>query len=78
MAEHEVEKGEWVCSAYNVWVEGVYATRKAARLAYRVSPSILGQAWEAKRGADGIVAGIFTEDEVRDLVRQTRKESGAA
>ena len=72
MAIHEVD-GAWVASAYQTWLDGSYKTATAARLAFRVDPALLSQAWKAKRGADGTITEDFTEDEMRALVRQTRE-----
>lgn len=72
MAIRSAGDGSFAASSGGSWLPGMYKTEKAARLAFRVDPSVLSAAWEAKRGRSGIIdaSDDFTEDEVRALLRK--------
>lgn len=67
MAEKQLDDGYWVCSSYGTWLPGVYESRKACRLAYRVDPDALSEMWEAKLNENGTVPDdlVLTESELR-------------
>lgn len=72
MAEYQHDDGLWTCSSHQVWLPGVYESRKACRLAYRVHPNRLHELWESKRPASGIVPdGVsISEAELRKAMQE--------
>lgn len=69
MAEHNVN-GVWTISSRGVWLPGMFATRRAARAAYRLSDANLAALWQRKGfaengNADGTTSYAMTEDDVR-------------
>lgn len=58
----ELKEGGFVVSQNGVWVEGVYATEAAARLAPNVAPQVLSDKWEACLNQDQ--NGYLTEGDL--------------
>ena len=61
-------EGPYTVAENQVWVEGVYTTKRAARLACRVHASVLGEAWDKK------CPEPLTEKEIEKLLSMTKEE----
>ena len=48
MTEHRTDSGNWVISSQGVWMDGIFACRRGARLAYRLSVQGLYDLWQNK------------------------------
>lgn len=66
---YEVD-GQFVISSGGTWLSGVFATRKAANLAFRIPDLTLAQ-MQARANAHG--GGVITEDEVRRALRHPKE-----
>ena len=74
---HEVD-GCFTISSGGCWLSGVYATRRAANLAFRLPDVTLSQMqFRANYRMPGGVGGIITEEEVRQLVSAQARRRAA-
>lgn len=81
MGEHQLGEGRWVCSSHSVWLPGVYATKDAARMAYRLSPGDLEALWQRKAfeengRPDGTTEYRLTVDDLREALKAKGERDG--
>lgn len=78
MAEHQIHGGNWVASSRQCSIDGVYDTRGAAKLAYKLTPCELNKLWKRKGftengNADGTTDYALTHADMTEAINAKQR-----